>query len=181
MLRERFDLAATAQIRKILNSQTWGIKYIAKREGIYKDPDWEEKTSAEYLDSLVWKDIDVCESSNKYKFPKQMSDKLIHIVKELYPDKTVYSSGHFYYPPTGYMGWHTNYKMPEERLYITLASEGGKSFFRYKQGNEVVTDYDDAGLTIRRFTLSATRPYFWHCVGSDTDRYSFGYRLCDTI
>ena len=75
------------------------------------------------------------------------------------------------------MGWHTNYKMPEERVYITYASEQGKSFFRYLEGDKVITDYDDKGLTVRRFAVSSKRPYFWHCAGSDCDRFSFGYRL----
>ena len=181
MLRINFDSATTLQIKKVLTSQLWGIKYIAKREGIYTDPEWEYKTSPEYPETLSSNDIDVCKSSNNFKFPKQMSDKLIHIVKEQFPSKTVYSSGHFYYPPTGYMGWHTNYKVPGTRLYITLSSEEGKSFFRYKVGDQIITDYDDAGLTIREFSVPKNWPFFWHCVGSNCDRFSFGYRLCDTI
>ena len=59
MLRINFDSATTLQIKKVLTSQLWGIKYIAKREGIYTDPEWEYKTSPEYLETLSSNDIDV--------------------------------------------------------------------------------------------------------------------------
>ena len=87
--------------------------------------------------------------------------------------------GIFYYPPTGYMGWHTNANTPGERIYITWASEDKKSFFRYydTEKNEIVTDYDDKGLTIRQFTIPESAPHFWHCVGSECDRFSFGFMV----
>ena len=77
------------------------------------------------------------------------------------------------------MGWHTNFKYPCKRLYITYASEDKKSFFRYRdpETGEIITDYDDKGITIRQFYVSRKPPYFWHCVGSDCIRISLGYRI----
>ena len=42
------------------------------------------------------------------------------------------SSGHFWYPPGGYMSWHTNAGAPGLRLYLSYAREPGRSFFRYR-------------------------------------------------
>tara|TARA_Y100001963_G_scaffold37529_1_gene52441 strand:+ start:845 stop:1972 length:1128 start_codon:yes stop_codon:yes gene_type:complete len=108
------------------------------------------------------------------KIAKVMEDKY-----KAYP----YLRGAFYYPPTGYMGWHTNCNTPGERFYITWASEDKKSFFRYYdyEKDEVVTDYDDQGLTVRQFKVPESAPYFWHCVGSECDRFSFGFMLDTTI
>ena len=75
------------------------------------------------------------------------------------------------------MGWHTNSSQPDEHLYIVYASEDKESFFRYYQDDEVITHYDNKGLNIRTFKATDQRPFFWHCVGSNCDRYSFGYRL----
>ena len=75
------------------------------------------------------------------------------------------------------MSWHTNNDNPTDRIYISHASEQGKSFFRYYKDGKVITDYDDKGITVRRFTATGTKPYFWHCVGSQCDRVSIGFQL----
>ena len=51
------------------------------------------------------------------------------------------------------------------------------AFFRYYKDGKVITDYDDKGVTVRRFTATGTKPYFWHCVGSQCDRVSIGFQL----
>ena len=102
--------------------------------------------------------------------------KIRKILENKYGGETVVS-GQFYYPPTGFMGWHTNHDAPCERLYINYASEDNKSFFRYFDGRQIVTDYDKIGMNARKFTCTGERPYFWHCVGSECDRISFGFKL----
>lgn len=86
-------------------------------------------------------------------------------------------SGHFLYPPGSYMGWHTNSKVPGWRLYVVRADEPGKSFFRHldPDSGEVVTSWDDA-WSFRLFRIEPGVP-LWHCVYSETTRFSFGYRL----
>ena len=75
------------------------------------------------------------------------------------------------------MGWHTNHDNPLERVYITYATEERKSFFRYIDNGKMITDYDNKGITVRQFKVT-DKPYiFWHCVGSECDRVSFGYTL----
>ena len=177
MLKETYPALVKEKIRKIIEARTQEIKLHAKRVGTRPQEEWKDYLSEEALESVIDEDINAAKDSYLHRFSAEISNKLLHILKEIYSDKSIYTSGHFYYPPTGYMGWHTNYKMPEERVYVTYASEKNRSFFRYLEGDKVITDYDDKGLTIRRFSVSSERPYFWHCAGSDCDRFSFGYRL----
>ena len=104
--------------------------------------------------------------------------KIRLMLKDKYKGEVVVS-GQFYYPPTGYMGWHTNCGDPCERFYITWASEDKKSFFRYYdyEKDEIITDYDDKGITVRQFNIPDRAPHLWHCVGSECDRLSIGFRV----
>jgi hypothetical protein len=87
----------------------------------------------------------------------------------------VIGSGHFWYPPGGYMGWHTNSKAPGWRLYVSYSGENGKSFFRYREpGTGRIVTSKDSGLNCRLFRVSGDR-LLWHAVYSDTDRFSLGY------
>jgi hypothetical protein len=88
---------------------------------------------------------------------------------------SVIPSGHFWYPPGGYMGWHTNSKAPGWRLYVSYSAEDGKSFFRYREPDTgcIVTS-KDSGLNCRLFRVSGDR-LLWHAVYSETDRFSLGY------
>jgi hypothetical protein len=90
---------------------------------------------------------------------------------------TVHASGHFWYPPASYMGWHTNSLRPGWRFYVSYADEAGKSFFRYRDPNsgEIITSVDGR-WTFRLFRVDRRRP-LWHAIYSDTQRFSFGYRL----
>ena len=87
--------------------------------------------------------------------------------------------GHFWYPPGSYMGWHTNSNAPGWRMYVTHCDEPGKSFFRYRdpRSREIVTS-SDRRWTVRLFKVSAD-DLMWHAVYSDTNRYSFGYRIVE--
>lgn len=88
---------------------------------------------------------------------------------------TVTCSGHFWYPPGGYMGWHTNNGAPGWRIYLTHSAEPGKSFFRYRlpADGRIVTSTDQS-WDIRLFRIDPQRP-LWHAVHSQTDRFSLGY------
>jgi len=87
------------------------------------------------------------------------------------------NSGNFWYPPGGYMGWHTNLRTPGWRLYLTRADEPGRSFFRYRDPvtGEIVTARD-AAMNARLFHVTPAAP-FWHAVYSDTDRFSLGFKV----
>ena len=87
------------------------------------------------------------------------------------------NTGHFWYPPGGYMGWHTNSRKPGWRFYITYADEPGNSFFRYRDpiSGEITTAYDKQ-WNFRLFKVSQEEP-LWHAVYSDTNRFSIGYTI----
>ena len=146
--------------------------------------DWKYNTSKEYLDNnkkLI--------EATKEKYPpvyqyllcfeqKLISNELTSLVQKIYPHNEIKISGHFYYPNKGYIGWHTNCDQPNtKRLYITYASEDKKSFFRYLKDGEIITCYDDKGITVREFDIPKMPKFFWHCVGSECDRYSFGFKI----
>jgi hypothetical protein len=88
---------------------------------------------------------------------------------------SIASSGHFWYPQGSYMGWHTNSGAPGWRIYINYVEEPGKSFFRYRHPvtGEIITLWDDV-WNMRVFRVTAERP-LWHCVYSNTNRFSLGY------
>ncbi len=103
-------------------------------------------------------------------------------VKELFrSDHPVWADriGHFWYPPGSYMGWHTNSNAPGWRMYVTYCDDPGKSFFRYRdpRSHEIATSYDRR-WTVRLFKVSAN-DLMWHSIYSDTNRYSFGYRIVE--
>ena len=89
----------------------------------------------------------------------------------------VANSGHFWYPPGGYMSWHTNLRTPGWRLYINHVDEPGKSFFRYRNPDtgEIITAMDRT-WNFRLFKITSSRP-LWHAIYSDTNRFSVGYKV----
>jgi len=85
-------------------------------------------------------------------------------------------SGHFWYPKASFMGWHTNSRSPGWRIYINYTEDEGKSFFRYRnQNNEIIT-LNDKKWNLRVFRITENQP-LWHCVYSNTNRFSLGYML----
>lgn len=99
--------------------------------------------------------------------------------RELFPDDrvSVLDSGHFWYPPGGYMGWHTNSRVPGWRLYVTRTDEPGQSFFRYLDpDDEEIRTSLDSQWNFRLFRIRSDEP-FWHAVYSDTNRFSFGFMI----
>lgn len=90
-------------------------------------------------------------------------------------DPTLAPTGQYWYPPGGYMGWHTNSRYPGWRIYLTHSTGPGRSFFRYRdpESGDVITS-EDAEWSLRLFRVAVEAP-LWHCVRADADRFSFGY------
>lgn len=86
-------------------------------------------------------------------------------------------SGRIWYPENGYMGWHTNNDNKGHKLYCAFAREDKKSFFRYRhpETGEIITSWDNQGWNFRIFKVQEN--LLWHCVYSETDRFSIGYTL----
>ena len=49
-------------------------------------------------------------------------------------------------------------------------------FFVNPKSKDVITSYDNNGWTARMFDIKKDSD-LWHCVYSDTDRYSIGFRI----
>jgi len=135
-------------------------------------------TCEEYLRELIDKKSDqpIAESKHLVKFDQLLNRRLIRFLMDWYPKCSIVPSGNFLYPPGGYMSWHTNSDFPSKRLYITMVDQIGKSGFKYYFNNQVIDDVDNATITIREFDV-CSKDLFWHCVYSNTNRYSFGYRI----
>ena len=175
VIRNPFSSKIVHQIQEIIEPYVDEIK---EKSNTKYDLDWKNNLSIKSLFSVIDYEVPKSNNNNLSKISVDKPAKKIEkIIKSLFPDLYVVCSGTFYYPNTGYMSWHTNHNHPTDRLYITYASEQEKSFFRYYKDGKIVTDYDDKGITIRRFTATGTKPYFWHCVGSQCDRVSIGFQL----
>ena len=177
-LRVEFDAEDVKEIDYIISKNIQTILLNTKQIGFKETKDWEKYVSPDYLYSRMNTDVCVSEKNNIINFSNlNISNKLMHIIQRLFPENNIEVSGYFHYPNTGYMTWHTNSDVPCKRLYITWAKESKKSFFRYFKNETIMTDYDDEGLTFRIFDIGNKPPFLWHCVGSETDRISFGFRI----
>ena len=155
----------------LINLYAWNKNEKHKDDGL-------KYVSEDYLNSIKENDVQIGNQAYLINFDElKLSDKLYSFVQEMFPDYTPIVSGHFYYPKGGYMSWHTNSDKPEKRVYITYVDEPNKSFFRSFVDDEIITDYDLDTITIRDFDVVDKEPYYWHCVYSDCNRYSFGFRL----
>lgn len=93
------------------------------------------------------------------------------------PKLEIENTGHFWYPAGTYMGWHTNLRTPGWRYYINFVDQPNKSFFKYRDPNtgEIITSWDQI-WNIRLFHITPAAP-LWHAVYSNTNRFSFGYKV----
>lgn len=165
------------QFEKAIKSVAESAVMQAKLKGFVPKQGGKQFTSDEALDDS--KDLPTSLHNSMFSFEGfGLSEQLLYYVEKAYPEYTVNVSGHFYYPTNGFMGWHTNSDVPCKHLYITVALGEGLSFFKYRDNSGViVTDYDNEGINFREFDTTAVEPLFWHCVYSERDRVSFGYRL----
>ena len=85
-----------------------------------------------------------------------------------------------WYKPGSYMGWHTNAEGYEAyRFYIVWCDEDNKSFFRVRdpETGEIITRWEKKGWNFNYFKLGNKEKPTWHCLYSDCNRFSVGFRL----
>lgn len=165
------------KIKEIIEKNIPLINYSFFNQNIKPRLDGEYYTSEKFIRNID-KDIVIGEERYYYNFDHlKITDKLYPLVEELFPEYTPVVSGHFYYPKGGFMSWHTNSDKPQKHVYITYVDQPNKSFFRSFGNDKVITDWDNDILTVRVFDITDIEPYYWHCVYSDCNRYSFGFRL----
>lgn len=134
------------------------------------------KMRTEILDAVEDKptaDDDRC----MFDLGRDIGLSVVGLVGKAFPENCVNPSGHWHYPVGGFMGWHTNSDAPFERLYLVY-SETGESWFRYRDPvtSEIVSVQDNKGWNVYNFTTPNDQ-LFWHCVYSECNRFSFGFRI----
>lgn len=104
-------------------------------------------------------------------------------IASLIPDieANIRPSGHAYYHSKGYMGWHSNHKMPGTRVYCTWTEKDKTNFFRYEDpvSGDLVTHWEPAGWTIKSFQIPPSPYRLWHCIQADSHRFALGFRATD--
>ena len=152
------------------------------------------KTFEEISELLSIKTLKICQSTPD-KYAINQDSKFINLLSEFgdcldeyvphfifylykeYKDYSIVQSGNYWYRKLNYMGWHTNADHPYLRIYFSFASEDNKSYFSYLDENgEIIKSYDKAGWNLRKFQISKSDP-LWHCVYSDAERISVGFRV----
>lgn len=88
-------------------------------------------------------------------------------------------SGFKFYPPGGFLQWHTNSDMPAYRVYFSHVVEPGCQFRYVKRDGSLGIQEDIPGWNIRVFRVSKV-DLFWHSVWCPVERYSFGF-ICQEV
>lgn len=86
-----------------------------------------------------------------------------------------------YYPPGGYVGWHTNYDATAYQVLFTWSD--GNGYFRYydKSKDEIVTIPDVKGWQCRHYYFGPdTEPHnlCWHAAYAGGERITLAYKFC---
>lgn len=170
-------------LNKVISTINYETSKVEKK--LYKEDTTKKyalsRVSEEALKNLMVGDRSVAtEDCNLYTFTNISFDFLTKRIGVYLGKKGVKKfgiSGRIWYPNNGFMGWHTNSDNKGYRLYCTFARESEKSFFRFLNPStqKIETSYDKKGWNFRIFRISDVP--LWHCVFSETDRFSIGYGL----
>jgi hypothetical protein len=106
-----------------------------------------------------------------------------YYVKRVYPKELgMHSSALFnYYPPGGFVGWHTNWNAHAYQVLFTW-SRTGEGYFRYYdiQKDEVVTIPDVPGWQCRWYYFGKKNEpehHCWHAAYTKCDRLTIAYKI----
>ena len=147
-------------------------------------------TSEEYLKIAIAKENDSGYPEEHYSQPfslmRQKDEKwgdLEYRVKKEFPAEIgAHSSALFnYYPPGGFVGWHTNWNANAYQILFTW-SETGAGYFRYWDVNkkEVVTIPDVPGWQCRWYYFGLKNEpehHCWHAAYTECDRVTLAYKV----
>ncbi len=144
----------------------------------------------QHKDAINWKDVDFSEKTKPLMKP---------VIEELEKYWSFVSLRNYlaWYKPQNYMGWHTNCKRKQDfswktkhvimeedyRLYLVWCDEDNKSFFRWRDPNtlKIHTKWENKGWNINWFKLGDCENPTWHCLYSDCNRFSIGFRVLNPI
>lgn len=141
------------------------LEMIRSRGIIYDSPERSVVRSAQWAETKREKfDLEQKRNLLRSKFPTCLDNPVIG-----------------YYPPGGYVGWHTNCNAPGWIILFNW-SEEGKGYFKYYHNYKLVTLEDKPGWNARvgRFRPEPNN-LLWHCAKTDCRRFSFSYRFDDPL
>lgn len=86
-----------------------------------------------------------------------------------------------YYPPGGFVGWHTNYDATAYQILFTWSK--GNGYFRYYDidTGEITTIQDKAGWQCRHYYFgpeSEPENICWHSAYAGDERITLAYKFC---
>jgi len=86
-----------------------------------------------------------------------------------------------YYPPKGFVGWHTNFDASAYQILFTW-SETGDGYFKYydKEKDEIVTIQDKPGWQCRHYYFGAGQEedlHCWHSAYAGCQRITLAYKF----
>jgi hypothetical protein len=165
--------------------------YIIKNEPNSKQPNlrsyswYTEEACLRSALAMETNKVVLCNHNHLYRLVNNQALSLLEsLLYQVIPEVTsIKKSGSFIYPPDdGMMSWHTNEsKLSPIRIYFVYSPEDHKSYFRFVGENgKVYTSWDKKGWNIRAFRCGSLKNdgfRLWHCVMSNTHRFSCGFRL----
>lgn len=83
-----------------------------------------------------------------------------------------------YYPPDGFVGWHTNANNVSHQLLFTW-SENGDGYFRYydDKNQQIITHPDKKGWQCKSHFFGSKDNSLWHCCYTKGPRLTFAVKL----
>jgi len=86
-----------------------------------------------------------------------------------------------YYPPKGFVGWHTNWNAFGYQCIMTW-SESGDGYFTYydKKTNDIVTEYDVKGWQARWYRFGREdepEHHCWHAAWTNCPRFTLAFKF----
>ena len=86
-----------------------------------------------------------------------------------------------YYPPNGFVGWHTNWNASAYQIIITW-SENGDGYFSYydKETDTIITEQDVKGWQARWYRFGRydePQHHCWHTAWTNSPRFTLAFKF----
>jgi hypothetical protein len=155
-------------------------------------------TDPEYYCDKEWLDYMLSNWETHSGFPEQHSSQPISRMATANPEKflglrnkvredftteigAMHAALSNYYPPGGFVGWHTNWNANCYQILFTW-SRTGNGYFKYydKQKDEIVTIQDVPGWQCRHFYFGRKDEpdhHCWHAAYAGEDRITLAYKF----
>tara|TARA_R110002096_G_scaffold69149_1_gene166338 strand:- start:19058 stop:19732 length:675 start_codon:yes stop_codon:yes gene_type:complete len=147
--------------------------------------------SQEYLDECLARSPELVGPPDRYfaipiaalvrKHPDDWKDYMQKVKYDFAADLGAHTSALLsYYPPKGFVGWHTNYDANAYQVLFTW-SKDGNGFFRYRNADgTITTEQDKPGWQARHYYFGAENEpddHLWHSAYAGCERITLAYKF----